>query len=222
MSVDTQDSPSPLASDANAESNERPGIVRRLYDWVLHWAHTPYGAPALAIISFCESSFFPIPPDPLLMAMGISRPKRALLYGVLCTVASVLGGLLGYWIGVALFDAIGVRILESYGLESKFEELKGSFTEAGFFAVLIAALTPVPYKVFTIAAGAASLSLPVFIAASCLGRGARFITEAWLVGRYGEPIRGFIDRWFTWLAWGFIILGIGGFLLVKVVFGGDH
>ena len=222
MSADTKDSSAPIDSGQDAEPKSRNGIVRRLYDWVLHWAHTPYGAPALALISFCESSFFPIPPDPLLMAMGISRPKRALLYGVLCTVASVLGGLLGYWIGVALFDAIGQPILASYGLETKFEELKGSFTEAGFFAVLIAALTPVPYKVFTIAAGAASLSLPVFIGASCLGRGARFITEAWLVSRYGEPIRDFIDRWFTWVAWGFILLGIGGFLLVKVVFGGDH
>ena len=216
--------PAPEPDSTSAAAGDSPparsGIVRRLYDWVLHWAHTPYGAPALFLISFCESSFFPIPPDPLLLAMGISRPRRAIWYGVLCTIASVLGGLLGYAIGVYLYDAIGVPILEAYGLVEKFEELKGDFTQAGFIAVLIAALTPVPYKVFTIASGGAALSLPIFISASLLGRGLRFITEAWLVGRFGEPIRGFIDRWFTWLAWGFIVLGVGGFLLVKVIFGG--
>ena len=217
-------SPEPLVESSSKPPLaplKRPGPIRRLYDWVLHWAYTPYGAPALAVISFCESSFFPIPPDPLLMAMGISRPERAVRYGVLCTIGSVLGGLLGYAIGVYLFDAIGLPILEAYGLETKFEELKGEFAKAGFIAVLIAALTPVPYKVFTIASGCAGLSIPIFVSASLLGRGLRLITEAWLVGHFGEPIRGFIDRWFTWLAWGFIAVGLGGFLLLKVLFGGE-
>ena len=215
----SEDTSTTEGSDPN-ESHESRGLFRRLYDWVLHWAHTPYGSPALAIISFCESSFFPIPPDPLLLAMGISRPRRAVWYGVLCTLASVAGGILGYWIGAGLFELIGEPILAAYGLEEKFETLSVDFAEAGFFAVLIAALTPIPYKVFTIAAGAAGLSLPVFIGASLLGRGVRFIAEGWLVGRYGEPIRGFIDRWFVWLAWGFVIVGLGGFLLVKTLLGG--
>lgn len=215
---------SPPEGDGTSEvaAARRPGWLRRLYDWVLHWAHTPYGAPALAVISFCESSFFPIPPDPLLIAMGIARPRRAVAYAVLCTVASVLGGLLGYLIGALLYDTVGVQILKFYGKTETFEDLTVRFAEAGFFAVLIAALTPIPYKVFTIAAGVASLPLPIFVGASILGRGLRFVAEGWLIGRYGEPIQGFIDRWFPWLAWLFIVLGIAGFVLAKGLLGESH
>ncbi len=211
-----------LPSPPPTETIARPGPVRRLYDWVLHFAHTPYGAPALAIISFCESSFFPLPPDPLLIALGISRPKRALWYGLLCTIASVIGGVFGYMIGVFLFDTVGTRILEFYGLTDSYEALRTNFREAGFFAILIAALTPVPYKVFTIAAGVTRLPLPIFISASLLGRGLRFIAVGWLIGRYGEPVRAFIDRWFHWLAWGFVGLAIIGFFLVSGLLGGGR
>lgn len=216
----TADDEVPRDTPGDAPGSARRGPLRRLYDWVLHWAHTPYGAPALAVLSFCESSFFPIPPDPLVLALGLARPRRAVWYGVLCTVASVLGGILGYGIGVFLYESIGARIVEFYGLTEQYESMKVEFVAAGFFAVLIAALTPVPYKVFTIAAGAAGLSLPVFIGASILGRGLRFIPEGWLIGRYGEPIRGFIDRWFIALGWGFIALAIAGFLAVKFLAGG--
>ena len=194
------------------------GPVRRLYDWVLHWAHTPYGAIALTLVSFFESSVFPIPPDPLLIALGISRPQRAMWYGLLCTAASVLGGLLGYAIGGILYESIGQGILELYGKEELFAAVSEKFTEAGFFAVLIAAFTPIPYKVFTIAAGVAGLPLSVFVSASLIGRGGRFLAVSWLVAHYGEPIRVFIDRWFTWLTWLFVLLGIGGVVLAEGLF----
>lgn len=209
--------PAPPPASEAAPGVTRAGPLRRLYDWVLHWAHTRYGAPALAVVSFCESSFFPIPPDPLLIALGIGRPRRAVWYGVLCTLSSVAGGLLGYWIGAGLFDLFGERILALYGVEEKFTELSADFAEAGFIAVAVAALTPIPYKVFTIAAGAAHLSLPVFIGASLLGRGVRFIAEGWLVGRFGAPIRVFIDRWFPWIAWGLATVGVAGFLAVRLL-----
>ncbi len=207
-----------MANSPQEPQETRSGPVRRLYEWVLHWAHTPYGAIALTLVSFFESSVFPIPPDPLLIALGVSRPQRAIWYGVLCTVASVLGGLLGYAIGGILYESVGQRVLELYGKEELFSSLSEKFTEAGFLAVLIAALTPIPYKVFTIAAGVAGLPLSVFVSASLLGRGGRFLAVSWLVGRYGESIREFIDRWFTWLTWLFVILSIGGVILAEGLF----
>ena len=127
--------------------------VRRLYDWVLHWAHTPYGTPALILNSFAESSFFPIPPDVLLIALSVARRKKALFYALICTIASVIGGILGYYIGVALWDAVGEPIIKFYHAEETFNHLREIFRQQSFWAVLIAAITPIPYKVFTIAAG---------------------------------------------------------------------
>ncbi|MEE8143189.1 MAG: YqaA family protein [Planctomycetota bacterium] len=195
---------------------QRPGLLRRLYVWMLHWADTRYGSAALAAVSFTESSFFPIPPDPLLMAVTLARPGRAWFYGLLCTFSSVLGGLLGYWIGLAFMETVGKPIVEFYGQWPLFLELQERFQEYGFFAVLIAALTPIPYKVFTIASGACVLSLPTFVAASLLGRGLRFLTVAFLIGYFGEPIRRFIDRYFNLLCFLFLALLILGFLALRV------
>ncbi|MGE3164985.1 MAG: YqaA family protein [Planctomycetota bacterium] len=191
--------------------------MRRLYDWVLSWAETRYGTPALALVSFTESSFFPIPPDPLLMALSLGRPKRSAVYATICTVASVLGGLLGYWIGLEAFEYVGRPIVDFYGKHDIYQGLQAKFTEYGFLTILTVALTPIPYKVFTIAAGSFHLDLPTFIAASILGRGLRFYAVGILIQCFGEPIRAFIDRYFEWLAVLFTVLLITGFLVLKRV-----
>ena len=191
-------------------------LLRRLYNWVLHWADTPYGTPALATISFAESSFFPIPPDPLLLALTLGRPRRWFTYALVCTSASVLGGLLGYWIGYAAFTAIGDRIIDFYGLQEGIEELQSKFNEWGFAAVLGAALTPIPYKLITITAGTCTLDLSTFVVASVVGRGLRFFVVALLVGLFGEPIRGFIDRYFNLLCLLFFVILILGFVVIRV------
>jgi membrane protein YqaA with SNARE-associated domain len=189
--------------------------VRRMYDWVLHWAETPYGTPALIGISFAESSFFPIPPDPLLMALAIGNRNKSLLYALYCTLASVAGGILGYYIGVFFIDQIGLPLIEFYGKVEAFETLKTKFQDTTFILVISAALTPIPYKVFTIAAGAASADLPTFIVASLVGRGFRFGTEGALIYFFGAPIRTFIDKYFEKLAILFTVLLILGFILIK-------
>lgn len=207
-----------MQENANSTVSEPPvkrSLLRRLYDWMLHWADTRFGTPALAGISFAESSFFPIPPDPLLMALALGRPKRSIFYAFVCTVASVLGGLLGYAIGVYAMESIGVPIIEFYGKEDVFDELRETFLELGFWAVLVAAVTPVPYKVFTITAGACALSMETFILASVIGRSARFFGVGTLVFFFGAPVKEFIDRYFNLVCVLFVVLLIGGFVLVK-------
>ena len=195
----------------------RKGWHRRLYDWVLHWAETPYGTPALAIIAFAESSFFPVPPDPLLMALALGRRTSAMRFALVCTAASVVGGLAGYAIGRYGMDLIGRPLIEAYGYQDTAEKLTRTFTEHGFWAVLVAAVTPIPYKVFTITSGACALSLHTFILASVLGRGLRFFVLGILIHVFGEPIRKFIDRYFNVLSVVFVVLLVGGFLVVKVL-----
>jgi len=134
-------------------TEKRPNIIRRLYNWVLHWAETPYGTPALAVNSFAESSFFPIPPDVLLIALDLGKPKRSWWYAFVCTVASVLGGVAGYYIGYGLWASVGKPIVDFYNAQPIFDSLFTTFAEYSFWAVLIAAITPIPYKIFTITAG---------------------------------------------------------------------
>ena len=210
----------PLTTDApssplRAQKEPPRGPLRRLYLWVLSWADTPYGTPALAIVSFCESSFFPIPPDPLLIALAIGRPARAVFFAIVCTIASVLGGLLGYAIGLWLMETVGDGIIAFFAFETHFQSVSETLKEIGFFAIVTAALTPIPYKVFTIAAGATGISIPIFIAASLLGRGVRFLAEGVLIRLYGETIRAFIDRWFNLISWLAVIVGILGFVALR-------
>lgn len=193
-------------------------LIRRLYDWVLHWAETPYGSLALIILAFAESSFFPVPPDVLLIALAISIPKKSFFYAFETTVASVLGGIFGYYIGMALMDFIGWKIIDFYNARTLFTELFKTFNEYNFWAVLIAAITPIPYKVFTISAGAASANFSIFMLASILGRSIRFFAVGTLIYLFGEKIRNFIDKYFNLLSIVFVILLIGGFILIKYVF----
>jgi len=192
-------------------------MLRRLYDWTMKLAGHRRANWALAAVSFIESSVFPIPPDVMLIPMVLAQRHKAMLIAGICTVASVLGGLLGYAIGLYLFDAIGQPILDFYGYGEKFGSFQERYIEWGVWIVLIAGLTPFPYKVITIASGVAGLSLPVFLVASIVARGLRFSIVAALLWRFGEPIRDFIERYLGLLFILFMVLLIGGFALIKLV-----
>ena len=192
--------------------------LRKLYDWVLHWAETPYAVPALFILSFSESSFFPVPPDILLIALAISIPTRAFRYALVCAIGSVLGGMVGYLIGYYFMEAVGHRIIEFYGFTQKWNQVGNLYNRWAAWAVGVAGFTPIPYKVFTIAAGAFKIDFPIFVFASALSRSARFFLVGGLIYFFGAPIREFIDKYFDILAIVFTILLVGGFVLIKYAF----
>jgi membrane protein YqaA with SNARE-associated domain len=193
-------------------------FIKKLYDWVLHWAETPYGVPALFLLAFAESSFFPVPPDVLLIALAISIPKKSFKYAMVCTVGSILGGMMGYIIGLELIDTVGIPILHFYGAMDKYEYIQQLYMKYDAWAVGIAGFTPIPYKVFTIAAGAFKIDFLVFVLASIAGRAGRFFLVSGIIYLFGPRIKTFIDRYFNLLCFAFIILLIGGFILVKYVF----
>ncbi len=191
--------------------------IKQLYDWVLHWAETPYGIPALFILAFAESSFFPVPPDVLLIALCLSLNKKAFKFASICAAGSVLGGILGYAIGLYGYETIGRPIVDFYHGQSVMDKVKLWYDQYGFWGILIAAVTPIPYKVFTIASGVFSFDFWMFVTASIIGRSARFFLVAGLIWKFGPPIRDFIDRYFNLLMWLFMLLLIGGFVLIKFV-----
>lgn len=193
--------------------------LKRLYDWVLSWADSPYGTLALFIVAFSESSFFIVPPDVLLIALAVSKPGRAFYYALVSTMGSVLGGLFGYLIGVTVMDAIGVPILELYGVMDKFEYVSQLYHRYDAWAVGVAGFTPIPYKLFTITAGAAKINLLVFFFASLVSRGARFFIVGGLIFFFGQRIKDYIDKYFNLVTIVFTILLIGGFVLIKYVLG---
>ena len=197
-------------------------MLRKLYDWVLHWANTPYGAPALFLLAFAESSFFPIPPDVLLIALVISKPRKAFKFALICSVGSALGGMLGYAIGKFLWESTGISSFFFHYIPgftpAIFERVSKIYNDWNFWAVFTAGFTPIPYKVFTIAGGVFAIIFPVFVLASVISRSARFFIVAGLLWKFGEPIRDFIDKYFNILSMIFVILLIGGFILLKYVF----
>ena len=198
---------------AHARATKNP--LRKLYFWTLHWADHKCAIPVLFFISFIESSFFPIPPDVLLMAICFSRPKRWFQAAMWCTIASVLGGVFGWYIGWGLWEVVGQPIVKFYHGEAIMEQVKNLYTAWGFWAVLIAAITPIPYKVFTIASGVFAFSLPQLIVASVIGRGFRFFLVAGLIRLFGEKVRKFIEtRLEICLILG-TIAGIGGIVALK-------
>ena len=190
-------------------------MLRRLYDWVMSLAATRHAERALGAVSFIESSVFPIPPDALLIPMVVAEPRKWLRIAFICTIGSVLGAFLGYAIGAVFFDVIGKPILDFYGREEQFVEMTARYNEWGGWAVLFAALTPFPYKVLTIFSGVTGLNLAIFTAVSIVGRGLRFFFVAWLLQRYGPPIKGFIENNLGVLFTLFMVLLIGGFVAVK-------
>jgi membrane protein YqaA with SNARE-associated domain len=212
------ENPAPTASTVK---RGRTGIVRSLYLWVLHWAETPYGTPALFVLSFAESSFFPIPPDVLQIALSVSKPRRSFYYAAVSVVASVLGAVLGWYIGYALWATIGDFTMRHFGwigfTQENFDHVQGLYAAWGFMAITVAAFTPIPYKIFTIAAGIFGIGLPVLLFASVLGRSARFFAVAACIYFFGPSVKELIEKYFELATILFVVLLVGGFVLVKFV-----
>lgn len=202
-------------SEAAPASTPSRNPIRRIYDWVLGWADTPYGLPALFVLAFLESSVFPIPPDVLLIALALSAPTRAFRFAAWCTVGSVLGGLFGYVIGYALWATFEPFLINRVFSRENFDAVTAQYHEHGGLAVFIAAFTPIPYKVFTVAAGVAKLDLFAFAGASVVGRGARFFLVAYIIRLAGPRAKQLIDKYFNLATLLGGILLIGGFLAIK-------
>lgn len=189
-------------------------MFRRLYDWVLRMAHHRHAMPALAAVSFAESSFFPIPPDAMLIPMVIARRDQAWKIATICTVASVLGGILGYFIGFYLLETVGQWLINLYHMQDKVVEYQKLYGEYGAALILLKGLTPIPFKLVTIASGIAKFNFPLFVLLATITRGARFFLVAALLKRFGAPVQEFIEKRLDYFAWGFLILLIGGFVAV--------
>jgi membrane protein YqaA with SNARE-associated domain len=190
-------------------------VLRSLYDRTMRLAGHRHALWALAAVSFIESSVFPIPPDVLLIPMVLAMPRRAFLFAAVATVASVVGGYLGYAIGYFAFEAIGQRVLEFYHVMDKYEALKASFAQWGAWIIIIKGMTPIPYKLITIASGALKFDLLTFTFASLLSRSLRFFLVAALLWRFGEPIRRFIEDRLMLLTTLFAVALIGGFVALR-------
>ena len=190
-------------------------MLRKLYDWTLNLAAHKHALLALALLSFIESSIFPIPPDILLIPMVLAIRDRAWLVAGVCTVASVIGGMMGYGIGFFMYEQIGKPILDFYHYSLKFSEFQVTYNQWGAWAVFFAGITPFPYKVITILSGMTGLSLPVFIIASIIARGMRFFIIAALLWKYGDAIRAFIERRLGMLFFLLVVLLFVGFVAVK-------
>ena len=190
-------------------------MLRKLYDWTVSLAEHPRALWALAIVAFVESSFFPLPPDLLIIPMVLAAPTRWFRIATVATIASVLGGIFGYYIGYALFDTVGQPILSFYGKDAAFETFKENYNNWGAWAVLIAGVTPFPFKVITITSGVTQLNLGVFVVSSIIGGALPFFIVAALLRKFGPPVRDFIERRLGLVFTLFCIALIGGFMLVK-------
>ena len=190
-------------------------IVRKTYDTIIHLSESKHAIAWLAVISFVESSFFPIPPDIMLIPMILATPNKAWRIAGVCTITSVIGAYFGYIIGVYFFNLIAEPLLKFYGYLDKFEAFKNLYEEYGAWIVFGAGITPFPYKIITIASGVVHLNLVVFTVASVIARGMRFFLIAWLLKVYGVAMRKFIEKNLGWLSIVFLLLLIGGFALIK-------
>lgn len=192
-------------------------MLRKSYDWIISYANKPQAIWVLAAISFAESSFFPLPPDPLYIAMILADKKRTWILAIVCTLTSVLGGILGYLIGSFLFDTLGQWIIQSYGLQESFLQLQNKFLEWGFWIIALKGLTPIPYKIVTITSGVVGINMVTFLMASIIARGFRFFMVAGLLWHYGPDIKRFIDKNLTFVT----ILSLAalavGFILLKYI-----
>lgn len=190
-------------------------MLRRLYDIVLSYADKPSAPFVLGAVSFAESSFFPVPPDALLMPMCLARPDRSYRYALICTITSVIGGLLGYYIGAVLFETVGQWLIHTYGLADKVEAYRKAYQDYGQWIILIKGFTPIPFKLVTIASGLAGFDIWWFLGLSIVTRAARFFVIALLMHSCGVAMRAFIERHLTLLAVLFVVALVGGFAAVK-------
>lgn len=193
-------------------------MFRRLYNWVISLAASPYAVWALAAVSFTESSFFPVPPDVLLLPMALSRPDRALFYAGVCTVSSVVGGLVGYAIGALLYDSIGQWLIAAYGYGDNLEAFRQAYAQYGEWIILLKGVTPIPYKLVTITSGFAGYDIVWFTVLSVITRGLRFYLLAGLLHRYGNPIREFVEKHFGLVIGVLAFFVVAGFAAVRFIF----
>jgi len=193
-------------------------MLRRLYNWFIAAADKPSALWIMGAVSFAESSFFPIPPDVMLVPMSLARPQRAWLYAVVCTLTSVAGGVVGYAIGAGLYDSLGLWLMQLYGLTDKVEAFRASYAEWGAWIIIGKGLTPIPYKLVTITSGFAGYNVWLFILCSLIARGGRFFIVAVLLNRYGDVIRAEIERRLGfWVGVGAVVLVLGFVIAIKVV-----
>ncbi len=193
-------------------------MLRRLYDWCIAAADKPYATWLMGVVSFVESSFFPIPPDAMLIPMSIARPDKAFFYATVCTVTSVAGGVLGYLIGFLLYDSVGLWLIKLYGYGDKVEAFRAAYVEWGGWIILIKGVTPIPYKIVTIASGFSGYNLFMFVLLSCVARGMRFYLAAFLLHRYGAQARAIIEeRLGFWVTISAIVL-VAGIIAALYVF----
>jgi membrane protein YqaA with SNARE-associated domain len=190
-------------------------MLRSLYDWTMRLAGSRHAVPALAAVSFAESSFFPIPPDVVLVPMALANPARARFYALVCTIASVAGGLLGYAIGALLYDTIGAWLIAAYGYGERMAEFRAAYAEWGAWIILIKGLTPIPYKLVTIASGFAGYDLFWFVVLSIITRGFRFFLVAELLRHFGEPVREFIERRLNLVTTALLLVIVAGFVIAR-------
>jgi len=202
--------------DPAAEAlSKKPHLIKRLYAWTISWAERPGGTWALFLLAFAESSFFPIPPDVLLIALCVGAHKKAFRFAAICTAGSILGGMLGYSIGYWGYEVIGQPIVDFYHGQPVMDKIKAWYDAYGFFGNLAAAVTPLPYKVFTIASGVFEFKFLSFLTASIIGRSLRFFVVGGLIYWIGPSVKGFIEKYFDLLAIAGLILLVGGFVLLK-------
>lgn len=196
---------------------KKDSMLRRTYNWILSFATHSYAIWILAAVSFAESSFFPIPPDPLYIAMLLARRDKTWQLAAICTISSVLGGWLGYAIGYGLYESLGQFIVSTYGLQASFDRFQESFNEWGFWIVALKGLTPIPYKVVTIACGFTGLDFTTFTLASIIARGFRFFTLAILFWYFGPPIKDYIDKNLTFVTLVSLAILISGFAIIYAI-----
>ena len=199
------------------EETKQLSLLQRTYNRCMEWIQTPAGIWVLFFIAVAESSFFPIPPDVFLIALCIGAPKKSMKFAAVCAAGSVIGGALGYGLGLAFMDTLGQRILTLYGLEDKYHVVQGLYQQYDAWAVAAAGFTPLPYKLFTITAGAFKINFPTFMLVSLAARSARFFLVAGLIYKFGAPVQYFINKYFNILTIVFLILLIGGFVLIKML-----
>jgi membrane protein YqaA with SNARE-associated domain len=196
----------------------RGAMLKRIYDWCIDAAHKPYALWIMGVVAFAESSFFPVPPDVMLIPMSLARPQRAWVYAAICTVTSVLGGILGYAIGALLFDSVGHWLIQVYGLGDKVDAFRASYAEWGAVIILLKGLTPIPYKLVTITSGFAGYNLLLFVLCSIVARGGRFFIVAILLNRYGDWIRRKLEEHLgLWVTLGAIVLVLGFVVAIKLI-----
>jgi len=213
MKIDEYIETPPASAMDHARAAKSP--LRKLYFWTLHWAGTRFAIPALFIISFAEASFFPIPPDALLLPMCFAKPKKWFLYAFWCTLASVLGAIAGWMIGLYLWEAVSGFFYAYVFRQAAFDAMAEWYRQHGFWVIMLKGLTPIPFKLITISAGACHVPLPILIIASIISRGARFFVLAGLVRIFGERAKPFIEKYLTWVLLACFVLLIGGLFALK-------